>query len=133
MTTSRIAVRLSRTAAVVRRWAVGPITPCLALILSIMFIPGLASAQSAGGGIAGTVKDASGSAITGAIVTLETSTSIGQNTAGQRTAITDQAGGFHFLAVERGSYKITIAAAGFAPWTAANVTVDSGDQPPLSA
>ena len=99
-----------------------------------MFIPGLASAQSAGGGIAGTVKDASGSAITGAIVTLETSTSIGQSTAGQRTAITDQAGGFHFLAVERGSYKITIAAAGFAPWTVANVTVDSGDnQPSLSA
>src|ERR1035438_2971975 len=125
MTTSRIAVRLSRTAAVVRRWAVGPITPCLALILSIMFIPGLASAQSAGGGIAGTVKDASGSAITGAIVTLETSTSIGQN-----TAITAQAGGFHFLAVERGSYKITIAAAGFAPWTVANVTVDSGDNQP---
>ena len=101
MTTARIAVRLSRTAAVVL---------CLAPILSAQL-----------GGIQGTVKDASGSAITGAIVTLETSTSTGQ-----RTAITDQAGGFRFAAVECGSYKITIAAAGFATWTA------SDDQPLLS-
>ena len=53
---------------------------------------------------------------------------------GQRTAITDQAGAFRFSAVEPGNYKITIAAAGFAVWTAANVAVGSGDnQPPLSA
>jgi hypothetical protein len=105
------------------------------LILWMMFIPGLASAQSAGaqgsasGAIQGAVKDGSGSAVTGAIVTLETSAS-----AGRRTAITDQAGSFRFFAVEPGNYKITIAAAGFEVWKAASVAVASGDnQPSLSA
>jgi Carboxypeptidase regulatory-like domain len=100
---------------------------CLAPALGMMFSPGLASAQSAG--VQGTVNDASGAAVTGAIVTLENSAS-----KGQRTAITDQAGEFHFFAVEPGDYKITIAAAGFAVWTKANVAAGSGDNPPsLSA
>ncbi len=98
----------------------------------MMFIPGLACAQSAGtqenapNAIHGAVQDVSGSAITGAIVTLETSAS-----AGQRTAVTDQAGDFRFSPVEPGNYKVTIAAAGFAVWTTPNVTVGSGENPPL--
>jgi hypothetical protein len=98
----------------------------------MMCIPGLASAQSAGvqgsapGAIQGTVKDVSGSTVAGAIVTLETSAP-----AGQRTAITDQAGFFRFFAVEPGNYKITIAAAGFAVWIAANVAVGSDENQPL--
>jgi hypothetical protein len=90
----------------------------------MMLIPGLASAQ---GSVQGSVTDVSGSAVTGAIVTLENSAS------DQRTAITDQAGDFHFLAVEPGTYKITIAAAGFAVWTEANVAAGSGDNQPLPA
>src|SRR5580704_1289548 len=105
MTTSRIAGWLRRTAAAPALW--------------MMFIPGLASAQQ--GAIQGTVKDVSGSAITGAIVTLENSTLENSTSAGQRTAITDQAGGFRFSTVTPGNYKITIAAAGFATWTDANV------------
>ena len=107
--------------------------PCLAPALWMMFIPGLASAQSAEaqrstpGAIQGAVKDSSGSAVAGAIVTLETAASTSQ-----RTAITDQAGAFRFSAVEPGNYKITIAASGFAAWTTPNVAVASGDnQPPL--
>jgi hypothetical protein len=94
----------------------------------MMFIPGVASAQSAGvqGSIQGTVKDASGSTVAGAIVTLGTSTPTGQ-----RTAITDQAGFFRFSAVDPGSYKIAIAAAGFAVWTAENVAVGSDENQPL--
>jgi hypothetical protein len=106
--------------------------PCLAPALWMMFIPGLASAQSAEaqrstpGAIQGAVKDSSGSAVAGAIVTLETAASTSQ-----RTAITDQAGAFRFSAVEPGNYKITIAASGFAAWTT-NVAVASGDDnPPL--
>jgi hypothetical protein len=125
MTTSRIAGWLSRTAAAPALW--------------MLFNPGLASAQSAGvqgtapSTIQGTVTDVSGSAITGAIVTLDNSTLENSTSAGQRTAITDQAGGFRFLAVEPGNYKITIAAAGFAVWTQANVAAVSGDnQPSLS-
>ncbi len=105
--------------------------PWLAPTLWTMFVPGLASPQSAGvqgsapSAIQGSVNDVSGSAVTGAIVTLETSAATVQ-----RTAITDQAGGFRFAAVEPGNYKITISAAGFATWTAANVVVGSRDQQP---
>src|ERR1022692_1240163 len=132
MTTSRIAVWLSRTANEVRRWTFRPMLPCLAPALWMMFIPGLASAQSAEaqgstpGAIQGTVKDGSGSAVMGAIVTLEAAASTGQ-----RTAITDQAGSLRFPAVEPGNYKITIAAPGFAIWTTPNVAVAPGDHPPL--
>ena len=106
--------------------------PCLVPALWMMFIPGLASAQTAEaqgstpGAIQGTVKDGSGSAVTGAIVTLEAAASTGQ-----RTAITDQAGSFSFPAVEPGNYKITIAAPGVAIWTMPNVAVAPGDHPPL--
>jgi hypothetical protein len=105
--------------------------PCLAAALWMMFIPGLASAQSAEaqrstpGAIQGAAKDSSGSAVAGAIVTLETAASTSQ-----RTAITDQAGSFRFSAVEPGNYKITIAASGFAAWTT-SMAVASGDNPPL--
>ncbi len=68
------------------------------------------------------MKDRSGSTVAGAIVTLETAAS-----AGQRTAITDQAGAFRFSPVEPGNYKITIVASGFATWTAQNVAIASGD------
>jgi hypothetical protein len=99
----------------------------------MLFIPELAWTQSAGaqgkapGAVQGTVKDDSGSTVAGAIVTMETAASTGQ-----RTAITDQAGFFRFSAVEPGDYKITIAADGFAVWTAASIVVGSSDQPLLS-
>ena len=106
----------------------------LVLALWSMVTPGWALAQSegaqasapGGGAIQGTVRDASGSAVAGAIVSLETVASMGR-----RTAITDQAGSFRFSAVEPGICKITIAAPGFALWTAADVAVASGDNPPL--
>jgi len=132
MTSSRIAVWLSRAAAGLERWAVGPMIRCLVLTVWMMFITGLASAQSAAiqgsapNSVRGTVQDVSRLAIAGAIVTLESSASTRQ-----RTAITDQAGEFRFFAVEPGTYKVTIAAPGFAVWTAANVMSDSGDSQPL--
>jgi hypothetical protein len=132
MTKSRIAVWLSRTANELRRWTFRLMLPCLVSALWMMFIPGLASAQSAEsqgsapGVIQGIVRDGSGAAVAGAIVTLETAASTGQH-----TAITDQAGSFRFSAVEPGNYKITIAASGFAVWTVANVAVASSENQPL--
>jgi len=83
--------------------------------LCILLIPGWASAQSApSSAVEGNVKDASGLAVKGAFVTLETSSSTTP-----RTALTDQAGLFRFVAVEPGNYKITISALGFEPWTQA--------------
>src|SRR5258706_16333631 len=98
----------------------------LYLAVSIAFIAGLAFGQSPGaqesavGAIQGTVKDASGSAVPGAVVTFET----GAPTT-QHTAITDQAGSFRFSALS-GKYKVTIAALGFAVWTAENGAVGAG-------
>jgi hypothetical protein len=89
------------------------------LILWMMFIPGWACAQTIG--IHGAVTDSSGSAVEGAIVTLETAS------ASPRTTVTDAGGSFLFSGVEPGNYKITIAADGFATWTA------SGSQPLLTA
>ena len=132
MTTSRIAVWLRRTANELRRWAFRPMLPCLVSALWTMFIPRLASAQSAEtqgstpGVIQGTVKDGAGLAVAGAIVTLETAAATGQH-----TAITDQAGSFRFSAVEPENYKIAIAASGFAVWTVTNVAVASGETQPL--
>jgi Carboxypeptidase regulatory-like domain len=92
----------------------------MAPILWILLIPGLASAQPAE--VEGTIKDASSLAVKGAFVTLETSAS-----RIPRTAITDQAGVFRFVAVEPGEYKITIAALGFEDWTA---TISAGESRP---
>jgi len=94
----------------------------------MMSIPGLASAQPAAGAIDGAVKDSSGAAVAGAIVTLESAASIGQ-----RTTVADDAGSFHFSEVQPGNYRISIAAGGFAVWTA-DVAAGSGEnQPALSA
>jgi hypothetical protein len=109
----------------------------------MMFIAGLAFAQSTaaqgntpeaihctlqGCTLQGVVKDSSGSAVEGAIVTLGTASSTGE-----RTAITDEGGSFGFSALQPGNYKITIAADGFAIWTAADVAAGSSGQPLLSA
>jgi hypothetical protein len=108
--------------------------PGIVMALWTIFIPGWAFAQSesaqatapGSGAIQGAVRDASGSAVAGAIVTLETGASTNR-----RTAVTDQDGSFRFSAVEPGICNITIAAPGFALWTAADVAVGSGDNPPL--
>jgi carboxypeptidase family protein len=79
--------------------------------------------------IGGTVTDASGLVVMGAVVTPQSAASTGK-----RTTVTDETGYFHLAAVEPGSYTIAVAADGFAPWTAANVVVRAGErQPPLSA
>jgi Carboxypeptidase regulatory-like domain len=111
-----------------------PFGPLLLTAVCLMLISGLAFAQATGqtpgaGLVQGTVQDASGSTVEGAVVTLETASS-----AGPRTAITDQAGSFRFASVEPGNYNIRIDALGFAVWTAANVAVGPGDHSPsLSA
>ncbi len=76
----------------------------------------------------GTVTDASGSSVMGAVVRLETAAE------GQRVTVTDEAGAFHFDAVAPGNYKITIADSGFADWTAADLLVRAGESPaPVTA
>jgi len=80
---------------------------------------------AAPGTIRGTVTDTSGSVVVAAIVTLQPAGSTVQ-----RTTITDQAGSFHFSAVEPGPYTLTIAAGGFTD-RKTDVSVVSGENPPL--
>ncbi|MGD0045569.1 MAG: carboxypeptidase-like regulatory domain-containing protein [Bryobacteraceae bacterium] len=91
-------------------------------------VSGWAPAQTtAAVAVDGTVKDGAGLAVAGAIVTLETAAG-----AGQRTTATDQAGAFHFGDVAAGSYSVTVAADGFALWTA-NVTAGLLNKAPVAA
>ncbi len=119
------------------RWTFRPVISCLVPTLWMMFIPGAACAQSdaqrrdaprpqASGAIHGVVKDASGSVVVSAVVTLETGVP-----SSQRTTITDETGSFHFSSVAPGNYTIKIEAIGFAVWTAANVVAGSGENQPL--
>jgi hypothetical protein len=71
--------------------------------------------------IDGTVKDASGAAISKVSVTLKNALS-----GDKRTLATNDGGGFNFLAVEPGTYRITITANGFAPWTSSPIIVQKG-------
>ncbi len=108
-------------------WSFRAPIACLAPAILMGFAATLASAAPVG--IRGAVTDPSGSVVAGAVVTLDTAGSTLQ-----RTAITDETGAFHFSAVEAGVYKVTITASGFADWTAADVAVHTGeDPPPLSA
>jgi hypothetical protein len=94
-------------------------------------VAGSACASASGpaaGTINGVVTDTSGAVVVGAIVTVEKPASTRQ-----RTAITGQAGAFHFWAVEPGIYTISITAGGFAEWKRTDVIVGSGDNQPLPA
>lgn len=99
---------------------------CLSAVACVMFAgPAFAQQQAAprtASVISGTVKDPSGARIAGAVVTLQAA-----KATEQRTTITDQTGGFRFSPVAAGRYKLTVAAGGFAPGTADNLTPGSGD------
>jgi hypothetical protein len=100
-------------------------------ILCIMFAAPSSVAQTttgtaASGTIRGMVTDASGSVIAATILTLQKAGS-----SAQRITITDQAGLFHFSAVEPGNYVLTMTAAGFTDQKT-NVSVVSGENPPLA-
>lgn len=69
--------------------------------------------------IVGTVVDAGGGAVVGAIVKIVSAT-----TGSKRTITTDQAGRFNFTQLLPGSYKVSVEAEGFAPQT--NPSVVSG-------
>src|SRR4051794_676633 len=88
----------------------------LALALSCAAV--LASAQTFRGGIQGLVKDATGAALPGATVTVQ-STDIGL----VRTAITDSAGSFNLPELPPGEYAVTGTLTGFRAQTARGVRV----------
>jgi len=97
--------------------------------IALLLLADLASAQVTPITLTGAVTDASGSVIVGALVTLTNAAATAK-----RTTVTDPAGAFHFASVEPGSYMVTVAADGFAPWTSPHVAVSAGENTaPLSA
>src|SRR5215475_13141251 len=76
-------------------------------------------AQSVTGHITGTVRDQSGGAVAGAMVTL---TNPAQNT--QTKSITDAQGIYAFPSVAVGRYNLKIEAGGFKPESRANLVID---------
>ena len=97
-----------------------------AICLLLAAQSGAAQTALAPGAIRGTVTDSSGSVVEAAIIVLQPAGSTAQ-----RTTLTDQAGAFHFSAVEPGDYALTVTAPGFTDQKT-NVSVVSGENPPLA-
>src|SRR5271170_7630590 len=76
--------------------------------IALLLCCGLASAQSTTGTVLGSVKDASGAAISGANVKL---TNTGTNSV--RNTTSNEGGGFQVPNLEPGSYRLEITAVGF--------------------
>ena len=77
----------------------------LAIALSFAFLPE-AVAQIARGNVYGRVADESAAVLPGATVTLS-------GGFGTRTTVSDEQGNFRFLALDHGSYKLSVAMSGF--------------------
>jgi hypothetical protein len=103
--------------------AARPVLVFLQVFFAFLLLSGSASAQFTGN-IQGTVEDPSGAAIPQAKVSL-----LNVATQASASATTDATGGFRFLSLAPGSYKITVEAAGFAK---AEATVSLGTNQNLS-
>jgi hypothetical protein len=102
------------------------------VILGLLLLLGTASraaAQGAGSAtLRGTVVDASGGVLPGATVTL---TSV--RTRAERTGQTDAAGGYVFVAVTPGPYRVEIRMPNFATWASVELHLSPGDSRVLDA
>ena len=92
-----------------------PVLSCRAFALRLLLACCLVAAstvslraQSTFGSILGTVRDANGSLLEGAQVTL-----VNTGTTAARSAVTDAGGNYAFKNIDVGTYKVTIAAPGF--------------------
>src|SRR5579863_5677628 len=77
-------------------------------IAGIALLAPISFAQSTFGTVLGTVKDPSGSAVPKATVEL---TNVGTNAT--RSSVTNDSGGYQFVNVEQGSYRVKVTATGF--------------------
>jgi len=91
-----------------------------AAILVVMLLTAVSvSAQIPTGSVTGTVKDEQGAVIPGVGVTL-------QGVDATRTTISNEVGGYRFLSLPPGPYKLTLALPGFATVVRENVVVEVG-------
>jgi hypothetical protein len=91
----------------------------LALLTAMALIPATSQAQTLLGTVSGTVTDEQGGALPGATLSLTGKT-------GTKTAATDAAGSYRFVAVEPGTYSLSAELSGFAPRKRENISVEIG-------
>ncbi|MGA3206016.1 MAG: carboxypeptidase regulatory-like domain-containing protein, partial [Bryobacteraceae bacterium] len=89
------------------------------MLLVVVLLAGVASAQSFRGGILGTITDATGASVAAAKVTA-TNTDTGL----VRESITDTDGNYSFSELPLGNYSITATKEGFRTQTATNIVVE---------
>jgi hypothetical protein len=77
--------------------------------------------------VSGTITDANGADVAGAVVSLEL---IGSNT--ERTLKTDDSGGFKFTAVDPGSLRLTVTSPGFTSWVSDDFSLHPNETYELS-
>ena len=101
------------------RWALTALAVMLAFVLSSAAV----WAQATQGSIVGTVKDAKGAVVAGAVITL-TDTDEGVS----RTTKTNSSGDYDFSDAKASHYSIQIEAAGFEKWLATGVVLEVRQQ-----
>ncbi len=90
-----------------RRRSIRLLPLTLAMFCFLGLVQG-AFAQSTFGTVLGTVRDPSGSLIPGAVITL-----LNTGTNAENSAISNSSGGYEFVNVEIGNYRLSVAATGF--------------------
>jgi hypothetical protein len=100
----------------------GPLCSIVSILLVVIF--GISTARAdVTGAVSGTVRDPGQAVVAGAqvrIVNVQTNVSQDSTTAAD--------GSYHFLALQPGSYKITVTAAGFQTYTNTGITLQVNDQ-----
>jgi hypothetical protein len=94
----------------------------------VLFASGTFAQSTTDGAIGGTVMDSSGAAVPNAKVTVKNN-----GTNAEETAMTDDTGYFRVGKLQPGNYTVSVAAQGFAPFTAQQVIVQVGSVTDISA
>jgi hypothetical protein len=92
-------------------------------VFGTLLLGSLAQAQTNQASLSGTIKDRSGSVISGAVVTLRN-----KGTAQVRTTTTGTSGGYVIPNMEPADYSLTINFPGFATLDVANLTLHTGER-----
>jgi hypothetical protein len=101
-------------------------TKFFTLVVVLLSLTLIGSAQETTGGIQGTVKDPSGAVVPQAVVRVDTPT-----LPGGKTAISDGKGYYHFTNLPPGTYTITVTATGFASRKQEGLVLEVGHLPTI--
>src|ERR1700749_4779472 len=94
----------------------------LALLLVLYCLSAMGNGQQMENSISGTVLDVNGGVVTGAQVTL-----IGLDPAVSKAILSDDSGGFHFVAIAAGRFRLTVEAQGFTPYSSPGLVLQTGE------